>query len=419
MKRKSIFMLFSLLALLLTFSLNIYAQEGITITVWATGSEDEALVLQAAADLYTASVEGVTIVVEPISWDDGYTRVLAAATSQDGPDIITGGLSWGISFGALGGMVDLAAAYPEAVAAISEVAHPGVWESIVSLDDEVFGVPLDLTTYLTYYRPDLLAELGLDGAPETWEELTMYADTIREANGGEGGFAIQWGNTQWLSFANYLWQAGGDFYDEECSASTINSEEGVMALEFYASLYKEHGFPTDGWPALEAGLNDGLYPIGMTGNWVLGGFDIQYPDLAGKWEVSVAAAGPSGKSTVFIGGRIIGVMSYSANVDAAFDFINFLYTPEAVETITTVAASKSIFWIPGLAEFAGTDIYGATVNEVVQAQLDDAQGPPNCPGWEEAATEVQRLIETTIYEDADAQDVLDEAADIMDELLGL
>lgn len=417
MKHKAILILFSLLVFVFGFSVN--AQDGVTIKVWATGSEDEALVLQAAADLFMASNEGITIVVEPISWDDGYARVLAAANAQEGPDIITGGLSWGISFGSLGGMVDLAANYPDEVTAISEVAHQGVWKSIVSLDGEVYGVPLDLTTYLTYYRPDLLAELGFDGAPATWEDMTAYADAIREANGGEGGFAIQWGNVQWLSFANFLWQAGGDFYDAECSASTINSEEGVTALEFYASLYTEHGFPTDGWPALEAGLNDGLYPIGMTGNWVLGSFDIQYPDLAGKWTVATAPAGPSGKSTVFIGGRIIGVMSYSPNVDAAFSFIQSLYTPEAIDTITTTAADKGIFWIPGLAEFLGVDKYGDMVNETVQAQLNDAQGPPNCPGWEEAATEVQRLIESVIYEDADAQDALDEAADIMDEYLDL
>jgi ABC-type glycerol-3-phosphate transport system substrate-binding protein len=417
MKHKSILILFSLAMLIL--SIGISAQDETVITVWATGSEDEALVLQAAADLYSAANEGVRIVVEPISWDDGYTRVLAAANAQEGPDIITGGLSWGISFGALGGMVDLNANYAEQVAAISEVAHPGVWDSIVALDGAVYGVPLDLTTYLVYYRPDILAELGFEAPPATWDELTAYADAIREANDGQGGFAIQWGNVQWLSFANFLWQAGGDFYAEDCSASTINSDEGVTALEFYASLYQDHGFPTDGWPALEAGLNDGLYPIGMTGNWVLGSFDVQYPDLAGKWTVATAPAGPSGKSTVFIGGRIIGVMSYSPNVDTAFDFIQSLYTPEAIDAVVNTAASRGIFWIPGLAEFLGTDVYGDAVNETVQAQLNDAQGPPNCPGWEEAASEVQALIESVIFEDADVVDALDEAADVMDELLDL
>ncbi|MFC6085261.1 ABC transporter permease subunit [Sphaerisporangium aureirubrum] len=50
----------------------------VTITFWNTGAEDEAAILQKAADLYTRSHPDVKIKISAISWDDGHAKELAA-----------------------------------------------------------------------------------------------------------------------------------------------------------------------------------------------------------------------------------------------------------------------------------------------------------------------------------------------------
>ena len=72
---------------------------------------------------------------------------------------------------------------------------------------------------------------------------------------------------------------------------------------------------------MESGLENGEYPIGQTGNWALFGIPAGRPKLEGKWAIAALPAGPSKKRTAFIGGRVIGIMSYSKNQDAAANFL--------------------------------------------------------------------------------------------------
>src|SRR5262245_51292773 len=79
--------------------------QGKALVVWMTGSDDDATAFKAAADLW-AKKSGGSVTVEAVSWSDAYAKMLAAATSGQGPDLITGGLSFGIQLGAKGGMVN-------------------------------------------------------------------------------------------------------------------------------------------------------------------------------------------------------------------------------------------------------------------------------------------------------------------------
>jgi ABC-type glycerol-3-phosphate transport system substrate-binding protein len=384
---------------------------GKEILVWMTGGEVDAQIFQAAADLWSEQT-GNTVVVEPIDWSSAHARMLTAAASGEGPDIITGGLSWGIEFGELGGMVDLNAGYPDDIAAMQESENAGMWSSIVSTDGAVYGVPYDLTSYLFIYRPDILAEYGFEQAPQTWDELLALQQAFNEAN-GEGGFAINWGNTDWLGYSNFLWQAGGDWYDADCNP-IIDSVEAEDALNFYASMY-DAGATTDTGVSLDAGIDSGMYPFGYTGSWIIGGMDANYPNSVGKWAVTSMAAGPTGTRTAFIGGRVIGVMSYSSNVDESFDLIKFIRTEEGAQALIDAAVAQNNLFIPPQNDFIQYTAFGDVVRDALIAQLDDAKGPPNCPGWEAATSDVTLQIQSVIFEGTDAADAVAEMAAIMED----
>ncbi len=382
-----------------------------TLTVWSTGSDQDVEILNAAVANFKESHPDVTVNIQAISWDDAHAKILSAAVSGTGPDMITGGLSWGIEFGELGGMLDLNEVAPDVVSMIAEAAQSGIYDSVVATDGAVYGVPLDLTVAMMVYRPDLLEAVGAASPPETWDELTDALDKL-----GNKGFALAWGNTDWLGYFNFLYQAGGTLYNEGCTEATINSPEGVEAATFFANLYQTYNAPRDASLDLETGLENGDYAIGYQGNWVLN-LDVGRPELAEQVAFAPLAAGPSGEDTAFIGGRIIGIMANSENPELSAEFIASFYDPEVAQAMTDKADEIGSFWIPPVTSFAEQINAPANITEPLIAQLESAKGPPNCPGWEEAASTVTQQLQEIIFNSADPQAALDIAAEEMNSKL--
>lgn len=382
-----------------------------TITIWNTGGDSDTTILNAAADLFKQSHPDVNFDIQPISWQDAHTKVLTAVVSGSGPDIITGGLSWGIEFGKQGGMVDLKASYPDIVSKIEGLAQSGIYASVVPPSGEVYGVPFDLTLQVLISRPDLLQQQDVGATPQTWDELK----TALEKDGNKGlGFG--WGNADWLGYFPFLYQAGGTLYNEDCSAVTINSAEGLEALKFFSSLYTEYSTSPEPDVDVEGGLASGEFLVGYQGSWVLG-LESSRPDLYEQVAFSPLPAGPSGKRTSFIGGRVIGVMEASQNKDVAAEFISSLYTPEAAKAMLDKAAELNQVWITPVVDYAQQSGLPDKVKNALTAQLEDAAGPPSCTGWEESTAFVTRQLQEVILNGADPQGALDAAAEEMNKNL--
>jgi ABC-type glycerol-3-phosphate transport system substrate-binding protein len=384
-----------------------------TLTVWVTGGDDDATVFQAVADVWTAK-SGIKVTATAVSWSDVGAKNLAAIAGKEGPDIYTGGLSMGIQLGAKGGVVDLAKAYAKDVAELQKVANKGTWDSIVDVSGALYGVPYDLTIQLLLYRPDILEAAGIKAAPQTWDELVTALKAVRKAAGDKGGMLSDWGQTSWLDFSTFLWQAGGNFYTPDCKSSIINDENGLKALEFYAALYKELGTPADPGDAATNFAN-GTYPLWLGGSWNAANLDTSKPEIKGKWEVVVLPAGPTGKRTAFIGGRVIGIMGYSKNADAAWDLIKFLYTEDGAKAAVAMAETKGATFFPPVNEYVKFNTkFSAKALEAIKSQLDDSQGPPNCPGFEEKNKEVTTQLQNVLLKDGDPQEALDASAAALD-----
>lgn len=412
MKRKTtILFLFVFVFSLLLSAAPSYAREGVEIKVWFTGDDQQAEALGTAADIWETNT-GNTVAIEAVSWDDAYARALTATTSGEGADILMGGMSWGISLGELGGMVNLKERYPDDIAAIAEASNPGFWNAIVSVDGSVYGIPYNLDVYLIYYRTDLLEAAGFSAPPKTWEELDEAVAAL-QANGAKG-IATVWGNASWLDFTNILYQAGGQWYTDDCSASAVNSDEGLVALEQYVKMFEELGAPAESTD-VGTGLSTGDYPIVIDGEWTASGIDASYPDLAGLWAVAPLPAGPSGKYTAFIGGKMMGIFSFSQHIDEAFDFMKFLGTEESAAAQTTAYFDRQNIFVPPQPAWGSYILGGDVLNEALNTQLLDAIGPPNCPGWEETNSDTTLQLQAAIFEGQNLEDTLYEIEAIMNE----
>lgn len=380
------------------------------LTIWLVGDDNGPKILQPAVDAFKSKYKGSEVEVRAIPWADAFTKYLAAIASKTGPDIITGGLSFGITLGDKGGMIDLNQKYPEFAAMVKKVAQQGVMHSVTSLDGKLYAAPFDLTVQMMYYRSDLVKSV-----PKTWAQYNSTIEKVRAS--GKKGALIQWGNAGWLSYFPYLYQAGGTLYDAKCTKATVNSAQGVQALKYYADFYTKYKAPTDGWPDLETGLDNGDYPIGITGQWALTSLATSRPNIAGKWKVSPMPAGPSGKRTAFIGGTVMGVTSYSKVPDLAVNFMKLVYDKNVSNKMMKAAGALGTLWLPAQVDLAKRASLPADQRNALIAQLKDAEGPANCNGWEESGDAVQKAIQGVIFNGDDPQGALNTAADIMNKNL--
>ncbi|MEW9531153.1 extracellular solute-binding protein [Microbispora sp. NPDC049125] len=381
-----------------------------TISWWSTGGDDETAAFQKAADLYKKSHPGVTIKVQTLSWDDAYAKLLAASTSRSGPDILSGGLTWTIQFGMRGAMVDLR---KYGIEALRAQAQPAQWKSAVSPDGTVYGVPLDMSTHALYYRKDLLGKAGVTAPPKTWDELTADIGKLRSA-GVKRPFSIDWGNLDWIGFFNYLHQAGGAFYTADCKPS-LDTPQAERALSYWVDLYRKHGAPTDtvaGGDALETGT-----AMVSGGSWIAMSLDTDKPELKGKWAMAALPAGPAGPTT-FIGGRAVGVTSYSKYVQQSADFVKFLYSDQALDAIAAESRARNVAFIPPRPDKIATSSFTPEQSAVFAGIIKTGAAAPGCPGWDDSAPDVAKQLQSAILGRADLKTALSEAAKIMERNAG-
>lgn len=387
------------------------AAQAAHLVVWMVGDDKVPRLLRPAVETFQAEHPGVTVEVRDVPWADAMSKYSAALASRSGPDLITGGTSFGVDLGAKGALIDLNQRAPDLVRLLEQYAVPGAIRSVRRPDGVMHAAPFDMHLQLQFHRTDLLAR-----APATWDE---FDDTVRRLRaGGTRGFAQQWGNTGWLGYFPYLQQAGGALYDARCTRALVDSPEAVRALQYYATLYKQFQSSTDTWPDADGGLENGSTPLIQSGTWQLVSLDIVRKKITGRWAAAPLPAGPSGRRTAFVGGTVMGVMSYSPQVDLALDFMRTIYRADVTRRIVQEAPRLRLLWLPGgRADQLDAAPLTAAQKQAVMEQLKDTEGPPNCPGWQRLSESLTRAVQRVVLADGDAQHELSLAAQKMNRAL--
>jgi len=375
------------------------------LVMWLVGSEAQAQTIMKLSEEFTQKT-GIKVTCQAISWGDAHSKYLTSIAGDVTPDIGTMGLTWGMEFGELGALVDLNERFPQDIAELEKQNFPGIVES-TKLGNKIFGVPLDMSEHIMYYRTDIVPD-----PPATWEELLAALKSLR-ARGK--GIVLDWGSLDWIGFAPFLWQAGGDFYNEDHTKATLDTPEAAKALSFFAELYKE-GMPKTTVP-LEQGMRTGDYPIAISGNWKIISLSLGAPEIKGKWSLAMLPKGPSGKRTAFIGGRIMGVFEKSTKKLEAWEFIKFLSAPDTqVKLYQASLETEDSYLPPNMDTWKKLEMDKA-FKKALESQALDAKGPPPVLGWDGSTRFVNNAIQLAILKGSDPATVLKTAnAEIQKEM---
>ena len=370
------------------------------ILMWLVGSEKQAhKITELGRDFYKET--GVKVRCEALSWGEAHSKYLTSVVGEVTPDIGTMGLTWGTEFGNLGAMVDLQKSFPGDLKDIEDNIFPGLAASI-RYENSVYAVPFDVSEYIMYYRTDMIGK-----PPRDWKEL---ASLLADLNRNGKSMIIDWGGLGWIGYSPFLWQAGGDFYNKEKTAAALDTAAAETGMEFFAGLYKRYDVPKEEKP-VEQGFKMGDYPIFISGNWKMKSLTDVAPEINGKWGISPLPAGPTGKRTGFIGGRVMGVFSQSKLRNESWGFIKYLSRPDVQLKLYEATLESHDTYLPPNIKTWDILPMEAAFKEPLKAQAFDSKGPPSLLGWDDSTRFVDTAIQLIVLKGKDVKAALAGAND--------
>lgn len=145
----------------------------VTLTFWGDWGGDGAEQFIAMADAFNESQDGIR--VEYVVQEDMITKFLTASTSGNAPDIMFWD-RWRTSLYAPRGVLMPINDFMEADGVSQDDFYSEALREL-SLDGNIYGLPLTVDARALFYNKTLLEEAGLE-PPTTWEELEEVATAL-------------------------------------------------------------------------------------------------------------------------------------------------------------------------------------------------------------------------------------------------
>jgi multiple sugar transport system substrate-binding protein len=196
--------------------------EGRVVEFWyMPNGTDPAGLLRAEIERFEEANPGIRIEPVELAWESALTRIITAATSGAGPDVVQLGTTWVPGIAELGALATLSEEEIDAIGGRDAFVDAS-WTSTSILNSaETVAVPWFLDTRAGFYRTDLFAELGLDAAEAfaDWDAFEATLQAIRD-DGTVHPLAVA-GANDWNvvhDLAPWIWGNGGGFLTPERDA---------------------------------------------------------------------------------------------------------------------------------------------------------------------------------------------------------
>lgn len=200
-----------------------------TLTYWASNQapslSGDYRVLQPELAKFQQQT-GIKVNVEVIPWQSLLNRILSAATSGQGPDVINIGNTWAASLQATGAFL------PFDSAALQQIGGQSQFLATSFAATGAAGkTPTSIPLYGLFYNKKMFADAGITSPPANWAEFV--ADAKKLTHGNQWGLSINSGYTENSHFAFILGQQqGNDLFDSSGKPQFSNSKE-VAAVKQY------------------------------------------------------------------------------------------------------------------------------------------------------------------------------------------
>lgn len=217
-----------------------------TITFWNGFTDTDRPFVEEIVQRFNDSQDSVVVELTIEAWDVLIPSLLPAYAAGEGPTIV------GLGAEQFPGLVEQGVWAPVDELYDGGLLDPSTLPSAsleaTTYDGAQYGAPMAATAGMLYYNNELLAEAGLDGPPETLDELAEYAVELTDEAAGRFGLALP-DHAAMPSWAVLLWANGGGIVSDDNSRSILGDPESIEAAEFWTDLI----------------VNEQITPVGMSG----------------------------------------------------------------------------------------------------------------------------------------------------------
>lgn len=353
---------------------------GETITYWASNQG-----ASIAADQKTLAPElaaftkqtGIKVKLEVIGWNDLLNRILAAASSGNGPDVVNIGNTWSASLQATNAFVPFDAATLKSIgdtgrflpAAAAATGAPGKDPSFV---------PIYSTAYALYYNKAEFTAAGISSPPTTWDEF--QADAKKLTKGNQWGVSVEGASTSENAHHAFVFsqQQGGSFFDSN-GKPTFDTPQNIAGVEQYVNFLGADKIanPSDaeysnGTEAVQDFAN------GKAAMLLWQTADAQLASLGmstsayGVAPIPFPATSPAGGKHVdsMVGGIDLGVFKSSKHQAAALKFAQFMTSQS-----TQIALNKAYGSLPTVSDAYSDPAFQTPTASVYRSILSSSAAP--------------------------------------------
>lgn len=273
------------------------------------------------------------------------------------------------------------------------------------------AIPRNVDARVQYYRKDVYDEHGLQPAT-TWEELVEVSQKL--TSGDHFGLVVPGqGDPAQRTFADLLWQAGGEWVDEN-NKPAFNAAAGIEALTFYRDLIKKHKVVPPDAVSYQWNENSSAFSSGAAYNvfdWPGAYATLSTPEtskVVGKWATAPYVRHKAAVSCAI--SHAMALNSMSKKKEAAVEFIKYTVSPEAelpaFEQFTNFPSRQSV----AQQVFAKAQGPQKVWLEQLQATIATGREWPKLPGFSRVCTLMFSAIEKALSDQASPADALNQAA---------
>lgn len=308
------------------------------------------------------------------------------------------------------------------------------WRAANTVDDKLMGMPVEGEATIHVYRADVLDELGVE-PPDTLEDFAAVAadaNTPERAGAALRGF-LGAGQNMYI-FPSLFLEFGGSWFGEDGSP-TVNSEEGVAALQWYCDLlqnYAPSGVENWNWPEIMEAFAAGGVTQFIDANSTASVIETPAKStVAGKVGYKRWPQGPTGRrvTSIWNWAMPINKAASDAQKKATWLYLQWLASrpaqvlsasyKETADAVVRTGVNRVSIWDD--ADYRKLISFTDDYVDVVMTSLQEDTDPdwrPRLPQWPEIGDAMAIAVQSALTKQQTPQEALDEANDAIAEVMG-
>jgi multiple sugar transport system substrate-binding protein len=342
----------------------------VEIEYWQYFFDARVTAMEQLIENFEAANPDITVTMTHFPYADYRTKVAAAIPAGEGPDVVQLFYGWLNDYKAAELIQPLPADVFDADVIDAEF-FPMV--SAMREGDSYWALPTAVRSLALFYNTRLFDAAGIDGPPETLDELLEIGAALTERDGA--GNITQAGLTMGMTAQDHHWvreglvrQFGGEPYLDDYRTVNYNSDAGREAMEFYVGLGQENGIGAIGFmDEPQAAFKAGLAGMHIDGSFRIGSLNKTRGLQWGVTELPATSEGMrSNYSSYWV--NAITTKAEGEKYDAAVKFMQYVTSDEAMQIWLDVVGELPAKPSVGLTEAnANDETYGPFIRGLAYA----------------------------------------------------